>query len=226
MANKPAFITGTSPAPLVPRWRSSTCVRSWSPWRAPVGGEAYITFKPGLIDKQGDISDEGTRRSCSALSISFRCLLHASRSAPQRRRRGFGRGGSRPDASPSSIADLLGAQENCNGPLDPRIKEVFDLDPAAVIRRARLVDISAELRSQRGERDAVIVPQNVEVILAVAGNDEALSFERRRSAPGDATVHRRFCVTPAGVDNQLPLPFLFQERSTFFCDGAIQETRR
>jgi AraC family transcriptional regulator len=64
--------------------------------------------------------------------------------------------------------------------------------------------ISAELRSHAASETPVIVPQNVEVIFVVAGNDEGLVIrtgggQRQETRPSTGV----FCVTPAGVDNQL-----------------------
>jgi AraC family transcriptional regulator len=66
--------------------------------------------------------------------------------------------------------------------------------------------ISAELRSHAASETPVIVPQNVEVIFAVAGNDEGLVIrtgggQRQETRPSTGV----FCVTPAGVDNQLAI---------------------
>jgi AraC family transcriptional regulator len=81
--------------------------------------------------------------------------------------------------------------------------------------------ISAELRSHAASETPVIVPQNVEVIFAVAGNDDGLVIrtgggQRQETRPSTGV----FCVTPAGVDNQLPLRSLFHERSIFFLPTA------
>jgi AraC family transcriptional regulator len=66
--------------------------------------------------------------------------------------------------------------------------------------------ISAELRSHGASETPVIVPQNVELILAVAGNDEGLVI---RTGAGQRTEARPstgvFCLTPVGVDNQLAI---------------------
>ena len=66
--------------------------------------------------------------------------------------------------------------------------------------------ISAELRSHGVSETPVIVPQNVELILAVAGNDEGLVI---RTGAGQRTEARPstgvFCLTPVGVDNQLAI---------------------
>ena len=40
-----------------------------------MGGEAYITFKPGLIDDANTITDEGVRRFLQAFVDQFAALL-------------------------------------------------------------------------------------------------------------------------------------------------------
>jgi AraC family transcriptional regulator len=71
--------------------------------------------------------------------------------------------------------------------------------------------ISAELRYHGVSETPVIVPQNVEVIFAVAGNDEGLVIrtgagQRQETRPSTGLI----CATPVGVDNQLtvtaPIP--------------------
>ena len=61
--NKPAFITGTSPGAigtaLAQQHLRSVMVGLGS---LLLGGEAYITFKPGLIDERGNISDPRFRQ--------------------------------------------------------------------------------------------------------------------------------------------------------------------
>ena len=62
-AGKPAFITGTSPgaigSALAQQHLRSVMV---SLVTILLGGEAYITFKPNLIDAEGNIGDETTRK--------------------------------------------------------------------------------------------------------------------------------------------------------------------
>ena len=66
--------------------------------------------------------------------------------------------------------------------------------------------ISAELRSHPASKTPVIVPQNVELCLIVAGNDEALII---RTGAGQCQETRPstgvFCLTPVGVENQLSI---------------------
>ena len=47
-----------------------------------MGGEAYITFKPGLIDDDGTITDESTRKFLKAFVDQFaRCSRALNRAA-------------------------------------------------------------------------------------------------------------------------------------------------
>jgi AraC family transcriptional regulator len=66
--------------------------------------------------------------------------------------------------------------------------------------------ISAELRSHPASETPVIVPQNVELCLMVAGNDEGLVIgtgagQRRVIGPSTGI----FCLAPVGVDNQISI---------------------
>ena len=60
---KPAFITGTSPG-AIGSALAQQHLRSVMTGLGMIllGGEAYVTFKPNLIDEQGNIGDEGTKR--------------------------------------------------------------------------------------------------------------------------------------------------------------------
>jgi AraC family transcriptional regulator len=66
--------------------------------------------------------------------------------------------------------------------------------------------ITAELRSHQASETPVIVPQNVELCLMVAGNDEGLVIgtgagQRRVIRPSTGV----FCLAPVGVDNQIAI---------------------
>jgi chromate reductase len=51
-----------------------------------MGGEAYITFKPGLLDEQGRIADESTRTFLQAFMDQLAALTgKLALSPPQRR---------------------------------------------------------------------------------------------------------------------------------------------
>jgi chromate reductase, NAD(P)H dehydrogenase (quinone) len=62
-AGKPAFITGTSPG-AIGSALAQQHLRSVMTGLGAIllGGEAYITFKPNLIDADGNIGDETTRK--------------------------------------------------------------------------------------------------------------------------------------------------------------------
>ena len=62
-AGKPGFITGTSPG-AIGSALAQQHLRSVMTGFGMIllGGEAYITFKPNLVDDQGNISDENTRK--------------------------------------------------------------------------------------------------------------------------------------------------------------------
>jgi len=60
---KPAFITGTSPG-AIGSALAQQHLRSVMTGLGMIliGGEAYITFKPNLIDEHGNIGDDGTKK--------------------------------------------------------------------------------------------------------------------------------------------------------------------
>jgi chromate reductase, NAD(P)H dehydrogenase (quinone) len=74
--DKPAFITGTAPGAigtaLVQQHLRSVMAGLGM---IVLGGEAYITFKPNLIDDQGRIDDEGTRRFLQDFVGRFAALV-------------------------------------------------------------------------------------------------------------------------------------------------------
>jgi chromate reductase, NAD(P)H dehydrogenase (quinone) len=74
-ADKPAFITGTAPGAigtaLVQQHLRSVMAGLGM---IVLGGEAYITFKPDLIDDQGRIDDEATRKFLQDFVSRFAAL--------------------------------------------------------------------------------------------------------------------------------------------------------
>ena len=73
---KPAAITGTSPGAIATAVAQQHLRQVLGDLGALVmGGEAYIAFKPGLIDDAGTITDEGTRRFLLAFVDQFTTLL-------------------------------------------------------------------------------------------------------------------------------------------------------
>src|SRR5438132_3008286 len=73
---KPAAITGTSPGAIGTAVAQQHLRQILGDLGALVmGGEAYVTFKPGLIDDAGTIADEGTRKFLQAFVDQFTTLL-------------------------------------------------------------------------------------------------------------------------------------------------------
>jgi chromate reductase len=81
---KPGFITGTSPGAIGTALVQQH-LRSVMSGLGMIllGGEAYITFKPNLIDDQGNIGDEGTRKFLQDFVDRFATL--AGRLSPAER---------------------------------------------------------------------------------------------------------------------------------------------
>jgi chromate reductase len=75
-AGKPAFITGTSPgaigSALAQHHLRSIMVGLGA---TLLGGEAYVTFKPDLVDEAGNIADEGTRQFLQGFIDRFATLV-------------------------------------------------------------------------------------------------------------------------------------------------------
>src|SRR5436190_9028954 len=75
-AGKPVAITGTSPGAIGTAIAQQHLRQILGDLGALVmGGEAYITFKPGLIDEADIIADEGTRKFLQAFVGQFTTLL-------------------------------------------------------------------------------------------------------------------------------------------------------
>ena len=75
-AGKPVAITGTSPGAIATAIAQQHLRQILGDLGALVmGGEAYLTFKPGLIDDAGVIADEGTRKFLQAFVDQFTTLL-------------------------------------------------------------------------------------------------------------------------------------------------------
>jgi chromate reductase, NAD(P)H dehydrogenase (quinone) len=73
---KPAFITGTSPgaigSALAQQHLRNILV---SLGAVLLGGEAYVTFKPNLIDEHGNIGDENTQKFLQSFVDRFAVLV-------------------------------------------------------------------------------------------------------------------------------------------------------
>ena len=74
-AGKPVAITGTSPGSLGTAIAQQHLRQILGDLGAlAMGGEAYITYRPGLIDEAHTISDESTRRFLQAYVDQFVAL--------------------------------------------------------------------------------------------------------------------------------------------------------
>lgn len=83
-AGKPAAITGTTPGAIGTAVAQMHLRHMLGILGALVmGGEAYITFKPELVDEAGNITDESTRKFLRAFVEQFAGLLE--RLSPARR---------------------------------------------------------------------------------------------------------------------------------------------
>ena len=81
-AGKPATVTGTSPGAIGTALAQQHLRHILGVLGALVlGGEAYVTFKPGLIDDQGRLTDESTRKFLQAFIDQFASL--AARLSPK-----------------------------------------------------------------------------------------------------------------------------------------------
>jgi len=84
-ADKPAFITGTSPgaigSALAQQHLRNILV---SLGMILLGGEAYVTFKPNLIDGHGNIGDESTQKFLQGFVDRFAALVERLTPAAKR----------------------------------------------------------------------------------------------------------------------------------------------
>jgi chromate reductase, NAD(P)H dehydrogenase (quinone) len=75
-AGKPAFITGTSPGAIgsaLAQQHLRNVLVSLGVFL--LGGEAYVTFKPNLIDEHGNIGDESTKNFLQGFVDRFATLV-------------------------------------------------------------------------------------------------------------------------------------------------------
>jgi chromate reductase, NAD(P)H dehydrogenase (quinone) len=85
-AGKPAAITGTSPGAIATAVAQQHLRQILGALGALVmGGEAYITFKPGLVSDQGRITDESARGFLQAFVDQFASLVARLSPAPPKR---------------------------------------------------------------------------------------------------------------------------------------------
>lgn len=82
---KPAFITGTSPG-AIGSALAQQHLRSVMTGLGMIllGGEAYITFKPNLVDEQGNIADESTQKFLQGFIDRFASLVGRLSAEPAR----------------------------------------------------------------------------------------------------------------------------------------------
>jgi chromate reductase, NAD(P)H dehydrogenase (quinone) len=81
---KPAFITGTSPG-AIGSALAQQHLRSVMTGLGMIllGGEAYVTFKPDLIDEHGNIGDDSTKKFLEDFVDRFAYLVTRLARAPQ-----------------------------------------------------------------------------------------------------------------------------------------------
>ena len=84
-AGKPAFITGTSPG-AIGSALAQQHLRSVMIGLGMIllGGEAYVTFKPNLVDEQGNIADESTQKFLQGFINRFASLVGRLSGEPAR----------------------------------------------------------------------------------------------------------------------------------------------
>ncbi len=82
---KPAFITGTSPG-AIGSALAQQHLRSVMTGLGMIllGGEAYVTFKPNLIDEHGNIGDESTKAFLQGFVDRFAALVERLSPATER----------------------------------------------------------------------------------------------------------------------------------------------
>ena len=84
-AGKPAFITGTSPgaigSALAQQHLRSVMIGLGM---TLLGGEAYVTFKPDLVDDRGQIGDESTQKFLQGFVDRFATLVGRLSAQPAR----------------------------------------------------------------------------------------------------------------------------------------------
>jgi chromate reductase len=85
-ADKPVFITGTSPGAIGSALAQQHLRHVLGAFLGALvlGGEAYITFKPDLINAEGEIGDEATRKFLGGLLNRFGALVARHAKQPER----------------------------------------------------------------------------------------------------------------------------------------------
>jgi chromate reductase len=73
---KPGFITGTSPGAIgTALVQANLRTVMLGLGMTLLGGESYVTFKPNLVDDQGNVTDEGTRKFLQDFVDRFATLV-------------------------------------------------------------------------------------------------------------------------------------------------------
>jgi len=108
---KPAFITGTSPGAFGSALAQQH-LRSVMTGLGMIllGGEAYLTFKPNLIDEHGNVGDESTKSFCRISSPALRTWSRGWRRWRRRRRHNSGEGRSSPRSAHACALTSLPAR--------------------------------------------------------------------------------------------------------------------
>jgi chromate reductase len=74
--NKPGFITGTSPGAIgTALVQANLRTVMLGLGMTLLGGESYVQFKPNLVDDQGNISDESTKKFLQSFVDRFATLV-------------------------------------------------------------------------------------------------------------------------------------------------------
>jgi chromate reductase len=74
--SKPGFITGTSPGAIgTALVQANLRTVMLGLGMTLLGGESYVQFKPNLVDDQGNISDEGTKKFLQGFVDRFATLV-------------------------------------------------------------------------------------------------------------------------------------------------------
>jgi len=83
-AGKPCFVTGTSPGAIGSALAQQHLRAVMSGLGVTLlGGEAYITFKPNLIDADGNVGDEDTRKFLQSFLDRFASLVARLSARPE-----------------------------------------------------------------------------------------------------------------------------------------------
>jgi chromate reductase, NAD(P)H dehydrogenase (quinone) len=83
--DKPGFITGTSPGAIgTALVQANLRTVMLGLGMTLLGGESYVQFKPNLVDDQGNVTDEGTKKFLQSFVDRFATLVERLSPAAQR----------------------------------------------------------------------------------------------------------------------------------------------